>query len=545
LTWAIAAGALFSTGFSGSPSRIHRGPYLQSAPSGGLAVVWYTEAPSSGRLQWRQEEGDWEDIETASAPGRRHEFDLPYLRESARYSYRVLDPETEGALANLEAEREFSFRTPAPGLFKFAAFGDSGARSTPQRTIANLVLKESPPVDMVLLTGDVVYPHGSDADYDAKFFSPYGRLLSRVPFFSAMGNHDYESGNGSPYLDVFSLPRNGPRGLTPETVYSFERAGLLITVHDSNLGRTAIREHAAPWQEQVARASRSRFRLAALHHSPYSSAINSVASDVQMVRESYSPVFSRSGVDLVLGGHDHVYERTRPLEGVVYVTTGAGGASLYPRIRRNAYTEVFYGEGNKHSFSVVEVDGANLMLRQTDIDGCAVDRVGLYKPLGKGDRWRVQRGAGPPPAKWHQPSFDDTGWPLVASPFGYGGTDLEEVLPDMAGSYLTVYARRSFALAPGEVDQVLLRLRYDDGFVAFLNGVEVARRNVSDGQDHLSAASAAHEGDGFETFVIPAAHLRVGTNVVAIEGHNVSLESSDFVLAPELTLVAGDPGNCR
>lgn len=529
----------------GDASRITRGPYLQPGPAGGVSIVWYTETPTVAHLQWRPEGGLWEDAFEGGEPTTRHEVSLTELREATPYSYRIMDANLP--LATVSAESQFSFRTPQPGLLKFAAFGDSGAATVHQRTITQSILRESPPVDMVLLTGDVIYPAGSDSDYNEKFFAPYAPLLSRVPFYSAIGNHDYESEGGAPYLRVFSLPRNGPAALVPETVYAFERDGVLFTVHDSNLSRAQMREYVVPWHLATVRASRSRFRIAALHHSPYSSAMNSITTTCANVREVVAPLFTGSGIDLVLGGHDHAYERSRPVDGVVYITTGAGGASMYSRIAINDYSELFYGEGQKHSYTTVEVSGANLLLRQTDTAGCVVDRVGLYKPIGEGDSWRIFRGTAAPPSDWYQPGFQDRGWTEAGVPIGYGRPemDLTERIPDMEGNFLTLYARTTFTLGVGKVNYALLRLRYDDGFVAYLNGVEVARRNVPERQNYQTPASAAHGGDFFETFKIPVTNLRVGTNVLAIEGHNLTLRGSDFVLGPELTLVGAEPGRCN
>jgi hypothetical protein len=539
----LAAGYLFSQ--PGASFRIVRGPYLQPGPAGSLAVVWYTDpATRESKLQWRKEGGAWvEERLFSEEPTERREILLSRLQEGLSYSYRVVERDT--AVANLAAQTEFSFHTPISERLKFVAFGDSGSGNAAQRAVAQSISKENPPPDLALLTGDVVYPHGADSDYDAKFFVPFGSLLSRMPFYSAIGNHDYETRDGAPYLEVFSLPLNGPNELAAETVYWFEQSGVFFTVHDSNLNSSALNEVVAPWHVAAVRGSKTRFRVAALHHSPYSSASNSTTAAVLRVREFFPSLFTATGVDLVLGGHDHVYERTRPIDGVVYITTGAGGASLYPRIANNDYTEVFYGEGGRHGHTTIEVSGANLALRHTDTSGCIVDRVGMYKPIGEGDSWRIYPGIVDPPADWAQPGFQDRAWSQAALPIGFGTPDVASTPPDMPGDYLTLYARTTFALAPGRVNQVLLRIRYDDGFVAYLNGTEVARRNVPERQTAHTPAVSGHAGEWFETIELPLSATRVGTNVLAIEGHNRALESSSFLLAPELTLVASDPGRCR
>jgi hypothetical protein len=461
----------------------------------------------------------------------RHEVFLDRLREGVLYHYRLMDAGVP--LATVSAQTEFTFRTENPHSVKLVSWGDSGSGTSAQDALASALLEETPFPDLVLILGDVVYPSGHQVDYDPKFFAPYAPILARIPFYAAIGNHDYETRRGAPFLDVFSLPINGPEGLVPETVYSFERGGAIFLVHDSNLERAeAI---AAPWHVERVRESSARFRIAALHHSPYSSAINSVSPAADDIRKVFPPLFAATGVDLVLGAHDHTYERTRPLGGVVYVTSGAGGASMYGRASTHDYTEIFVGEGARPSYTLVEVSGPSLVLRQKDSSGCVLDRLGLYKPVGELDLWYIFRGSTEPPSDWFHPRFPDRAWTPAAAPFGYGAPDLATSLSDMRGQYRTVYARTSFALGPGRVDDVILRIRYDDGFVAYLNGVEVARRNVP--------ALSLHSGESFETFALPGSLLQVGTNVLAIEGHDTP-DGRAFVLAPELTLLASEPGRC-
>jgi 3',5'-cyclic AMP phosphodiesterase CpdA len=534
----VLAGAGLAHGFAASAARIVRGPYLQPAPPGHALVVWYTDVATAGRLQWRAEGGAWMDARSANEDARRHEVLLARVREGLLHQYRVVDSGV--ALANLSSQTEFSFRVSSQQSVKLVSWGDSGSGLSAQKDLASRLLEETPPPDLVLLLGDVVYPSGADAEYDARFFAPYAPILARVPFYAAIGNHDYETRRGSAFLDVFSLPRNGAPGLVPETTYSFERGGALFLIHDSNLeGAESLAED---WHVERVRESGSRFRIAALHHSPYSSATNSVTPAVHDLREVFPPLFAATGIDLVLGAHDHVYERTRPLGGVVYITSGAGGAAMYPRLSTHEYTEIFVGAGSLPSYTVVEVSGANLVVQQKDSSGCVVDRLGLYKPVGEGDLWRIFRGSAAPPSDWFLPSFQDRAWTAAKAPLGHGGPDLATTLPD-TDKYVSVYARTSFALGPGDVDHVVLRLRYRDGFVFYLNGVEVARRNVPAGQSSRTPASASHSGEFFETFTVPASLLDTGTNVIALEGHR-ALDGADFVIAPELTLVGSEPGRC-
>jgi hypothetical protein len=163
-----------------------------------------------------------------------------------------------------------------------------------------------------------------------------------------------------------------------------------------------------------------------------------------------------------------------------------------------------------------------------------------------GDTWRFLRGAQAPstPADaWEAPGFDDSTWEQGQGGFGYGDSGLTTILSDMRGSYLTIYIRRAFSVSAPIPDQVLeLEIDYDDGFIAYLNGKEVARRQMPAGSaTYQTAASSSHEAGTSERIVLGRTRdlLVAGQNVLAIEGHNNSLTSSDLSLIPTLR-TAGD-----
>ena len=171
-----------------------------------------------------------------------------------------------------------------------------------------------------------------------------------------------------------------------------------------------------------------------------------------------------------------------------------------------------------------------------EIRGAGRDHVAVS------DEWRFFRGTTPPsePADvWREMDFSDAEWETGPGGFGYGDSDDATRLDDMQGGYLSVYIRREFTVSalPGS-GELVLEIDYDDGFIAYLNGLEVARRNMpADPVTHETSAESAHEAGTAERIVLgSAADLLIeGSNVLAIEGHNVSEGSSDFSLAPALS----------
>jgi len=155
--------------------------------------------------------------------------------------------------------------------------------------------------------------------------------------------------------------------------------------------------------------------------------------------------------------------------------------------------------------------------------------------------WAFFRGSqapSDPPDAWSATDFNDLTWDRGRSGFGYGDGDDNTRLNDMRGNYVSVYIRNTFAVPSPVPDQVLeLMIDYDDGFIAYLNGREVARRNMPDGPTtHLTRALSSHEAGSPERIILGRARdlLVEGTNLLAIEGHNTSRTSSDFSLLPAI-----------
>ena len=264
-------------------------------------------------------------------------------------------------------------------------FGDSGEDSPGQHAVARAIAAEAVPPDLVLIVGDVYQPPptgvvptpAGEASYDSRFFAPYRALLSAIPFYALLGNHDYEIEKGQALLDLLTLPRNGPRRRPPETSYWLERAGAVMIVHDTNQSPATLEADSVPWHAEVA-ARPAAFRFVFQHHPLYSSGPNGAVEPSGVLRSLLAPLYTRTGVDVVFSGHDHLYERTRPIGGVVYVTTGAGGGALYPRTTLNAFTEAFVND--RHSYTHVEVRGRTMLLRQTDTDSRTIDSLTITKP---------------------------------------------------------------------------------------------------------------------------------------------------------------------
>jgi hypothetical protein len=155
--------------------------------------------------------------------------------------------------------------------------------------------------------------------------------------------------------------------------------------------------------------------------------------------------------------------------------------------------------------------------------------------------WRYRKGtseASDPRTAWRLPGFvEDATWQTARTSIGFGDDDDNTVLSDMAGSYWSVFLRKTFTVPDGPLPAaLLLRVRVDDGCVVWINGQWVASFNTTTDDPLFNTPAVNHEGDVWQETVIlnPQAFLVAGSNVIAVHAANTTLGSSDFTIDAEL-----------
>jgi hypothetical protein len=159
--------------------------------------------------------------------------------------------------------------------------------------------------------------------------------------------------------------------------------------------------------------------------------------------------------------------------------------------------------------------------------------------INTGDDWRYFKGFSNPGAGWDDYPFDDSAWLVGPTGIGFGDRDDATVLKDMKDNYLTVYARKTFNVSNASwVTGMSLRMDYDDGFVAYINGQEVTRASMPAGMPAFDTLAIDHEAKKPEAFDLGAytGELVTGTNVMAIEIHNKKIGDRDLSMIPELDI---------
>lgn len=356
----------------GSRPSLDAGPMLQDVRTNSARIVWWQKRAETGHVILRDTNGHVHNF-PAQRDGSRFESIVDDLQPSTTYTYWVECGMTREG--NLQVPGRFR-TAPAPGAsFSFLVFGDSGSGEASQYRLAEVMNRHS--ADFVLHTGDLVYRKGEPRDYAKKFFRPYKSILASMPFYPVLGNHDVRTENGKPFLDTFSLPTNGPPAVQADRCYWFDYGDARFVAVDSTLSTQELAGAVAPWLQQVLQSSPLQWKIVFFHHAPWAG--GSRPPDAK-IRDFLVPAIEAGGANVVFCGHNHLYERSLPLRGgrvaptngVLYITSAAGGKSLHAE-KHGTEPHIAVFNDTKFSFTLVKIDGPRLELVQISEDDLILD----------------------------------------------------------------------------------------------------------------------------------------------------------------------------
>lgn len=446
-------------------------PYLQPGNTPSLSkeekvLIWQTDSvwgeytvectPLAEKAKTRKAKVAADQLKLNGETTWLYRAKLTKLKFDQAYNYKVT---RNGSVV---AEQTFTTRTKEPRT-KFVVIGDCGAGTPEQAQIANQIHSLQP--QFLLMVGDNVYDRGRAGEYRKNFF-PYfnasttseqgAPLMSSIPFYLLLGNHDVYASDLTKYPDGLAyfyyndLPVNAPKpvdaleatggkelvdrfekvnkGRFPKMAnYSFDVGNVHIVCLDANSYINPTDPSLMQWFIADMQASKADWKIVAFHQPGFNS--SNAHYDYQKMR-LLSPVMERLGVDLVMSGHVHNYQRSHPMkfdpqrdesglnyvvspegrvdgkftmdtnfdgvndttpEGIIYIVTGAGGRALYDaQISDNP--ELWKHEpdsnwvpftvklvSNKHSFTWVETESKRLTLKQLDKAGALIDQIVITK----------------------------------------------------------------------------------------------------------------------------------------------------------------------
>lgn len=317
----------------GPPSggNLEREPYLQLVTPTSVSVLWRSEIATDSRVRYGTVQGSLGSSATNASVTVDHAVNITGLSPNTRYYY---DVGSTIALQGGGSAAHYFETAPVIGStapFRVWLVGDGGNGSSTQVNVMNAMLTAAGanPPDFALYLGDIAYNSGTDSEFTTNYFTPYENLLRNTAVWPTLGNHEAISVNTTsqtgPYYQAFALPTGGQAGGVAsgtEAYYSFDYGNVHFISLDSQDSSRALGSPMLTWLASDIASTAQQWVVAFWHHPPYShgthnsdSAGDSGGRMVEM-RERVLPILEMGGVDLVLSGHSHNYERSFLIDGV-------------------------------------------------------------------------------------------------------------------------------------------------------------------------------------------------------------------------------------
>ncbi|CAA6679373.1 Unannotated [Lentimonas sp. CC4] len=320
----------FSLTLVESPYRVPevtRGPYLQSPSHQQMIVQWRTTDPGTSKVRYGSSPTNLNKSVTINGSNYDHIVTITGLQPETKYYYKVESDTREGVLSK-GGEEAYSFTTyPAPGTRKKTrlwVLGDSGTDNYEKHAVYEAYQKRygNEQTDGILMLGDNAYSYGTDEEFQVAVFDSYTDILHDTPLWSCFGNHDNITQNGEPYFTIHSFPKNGECGgiaSGSENYYSFDVGNIHVVALDSQNYHGAEPGDGGmiDWLELDLQATDKDWIIAMFHHGAYTKGSHDSDSEERHynMRKYATPLLERYGVDLVLAGHSHNYERSMFING--------------------------------------------------------------------------------------------------------------------------------------------------------------------------------------------------------------------------------------
>ncbi len=333
------------------------GPYLQDAQTTEITVMWETELATRGKVRFGTNSRILTQSTVENEPQTLHQITLENLKPGQTYYYRCVwksGKTKQGQFQTAPADDQAAIR--------IAVLGDSRSDLVMSERISNMIVAKAPA--LVIHTGDLVASGRNLKEWGTYLFDPLEKLLRNIPLYSVLGNHEQESPH---YYKYFPLHKQKPW-------WSVDYGSVHIIGLDTSIP-TGPESEQYQFLIDDLKKNKKPWTIVAFHYPLFH---NHPTRPIYDFRYEWQPLFMEYGVDLVLTGHDHYYQRSFPIgrmsekqNGVVHITTAGGGATLYPTIPQpyTAYTHSLY------HFLLIDVTENELEIRAIDKNDQVFDAV--------------------------------------------------------------------------------------------------------------------------------------------------------------------------
>ncbi|MDB6138151.1 MAG: hypothetical protein JWO94_1223, partial [Verrucomicrobiaceae bacterium] len=326
---------------SAGSGMLTRGPYLQKASPTAMTVRWRSSLSVIGRVRYGPSAANLTASVDEAAATTEHEIRLTGLLAANTYFYSV-----GSAADTLLGDATTSFTTPpvaGPAVpTRVWVLGDAGTSSASQSAVRDAFYNwtGSRTPDMVLQLGDNAYNSGLDSEFQTAVFDMYSAMLRKAPFWSCLGNHETNQAttfvDTYPYFNIYSFPTGGECGGVAsgtEHYYSWDYGNIHFISLDSMTGGRSSTGAQATWLTNDLASTTATWIVCIFHHPPYTKGSHNSDTETELIemRQNILPILEKGGVDLVLSGHSHCYERSYLLDGHYGLST-----TFTPSMKKNA-----------------------------------------------------------------------------------------------------------------------------------------------------------------------------------------------------------------
>lgn len=315
---------------------VTRGPYLTVSKSTSITIEWKTNSVCNSEVKYGTAPNNLDKLVSNSASSAYHSIMLTNLTPNTKYYYSV------GTIGtSLEATANNFFYTAPPdndaSPLRFWVTGDFGTGSSGQAAVRDAFINHTAGtrVDGWLWLGDNAYSNGAESEYQSKVFDKYVSILKNIPIFPALGNHDYAQsgyqstaslGTNFPYFSLFSIPTNSGT----KKYYSTNYGNVHFIALDSYGSYNSFTSDMFQWLENDLSNNTQQWTIVYFHHPPYTKGSHDSDNEIELIdmRNNIIPLLESNGVDLVLSGHSHAYERSNFIKGHFGVESSFTSANI-------------------------------------------------------------------------------------------------------------------------------------------------------------------------------------------------------------------------
>jgi|GEM_PF-969108 len=307
---------------------IERKPYLQMGTPTTMNVQFRTGLPITSVVKYGLGLNSLTDSVMGNVAVFDHNLQITGLQPQTKYYYQI---EAIDNQILVSASDSMFFKTAPPigsrdTSYRMWVLGDCGTANANQRAVRDAYYNYAggDHTDLILFLGDNAYNSGTDSEYQFAIFEDmYEDILRQTVSISCPGNHDLYTANSNdetgPYYDIFTLPKNAEAGgiaSGTEAYFSYDYGNVHIVSLDAQ-SNNAVGSPMLTWLENDLANTTQEWIIAIWHHPPYSKGSHN--SDIEYtlirMRENVLPIIENAGVDLVLAGHSHSYERSKFVNG--------------------------------------------------------------------------------------------------------------------------------------------------------------------------------------------------------------------------------------